>query len=284
MVFNIPLPSVQKIKWGMLRRRLKFVTSRPECLNLTMQKSLYTHQGIQLTYYVSGKGHALLFLPGAIKAEIYRKNIAYLAQTYKVIIPEVPGFGDSTVPQTVWGFTEYAEFFSAFMKEQQVSTFSVIGHSFGGGIALEMATMNRGINKMVLYGAMGVASRKSILRFGYDMFIRKTLTDVFYHNEIHLKAIMLNNGLSTIIENSQYLGRLFRIAYKALRTSFSPLKKVTVPTLLVWGTKDELFPVENAYTIQTHILEAEVKVIQGSHDWCILEPEKFGKIVTDFLL
>lgn len=245
---------------------------------------VWEHNNIRLHYREKGEGDVLLFLPGAIRATIYEKTLFELAKQYRVVIPDLPGFGKSTVPPSSWGFAEYASFIKKFMDFLAVSSYVVVGHSFGGGIALALAKNEHKLKKMFVYGAMGVASKKSIPRFYFDMFVRKTLHNVFYHNGFELKRIMLNNGISTLLENADEIIPIIKIANRCIYSTISSLAQIRVPTYIIYGTRDELFTIDSAEYMQQQISGSSLLIQDTIHDWCIHEPVRFGKLVKKCLL
>jgi len=59
----------------------------------------------------------LLLHGGGVCASTYTKNIELLAKKYQVIAPDIPCFGESSVPSEVWGFEEFANLFSHFIDD-----------------------------------------------------------------------------------------------------------------------------------------------------------------------
>ena len=73
--------------------------------------------------------------------------------------------------------------------------------------------------------------------------------------------------------------RLVSILEKLLRNGFAQFEKVNVPTLIIWGESDELFPKENAEIMHQKIKNSEVKYIKGNHDWCLFRPEELLQLI-----
>ncbi len=98
--------------------------------------------GIDLYYKTAGEGKPFLILHGwgASSFSWMRVVDEMSGKGFKLIIPDLPGFGKTEMPKNIWGVGEYADFIISFIKKLDISSFYLLGHSFGGGIALKIAT------------------------------------------------------------------------------------------------------------------------------------------------
>ena len=115
--------------------------------------------GFQVHYKQMGEGRPLLILHGwgSSSDSWVRVQEMLAAKGYQVIVPDLPGFGKTQAPHTVWGVEEYAEFMNRFTEELGLEKFILAGHSFGGQTAIQFAVDHPGkLEKLVLIAAAGV--------------------------------------------------------------------------------------------------------------------------------
>ncbi|MBT4937420.1 hypothetical protein HON22_05900 [Candidatus Peregrinibacteria bacterium] len=71
--------------------------------------------------------------------------------------------------------------------------------------------------------------------------------------------------------------------YKTLCNSlfkeYDVLKNIKVPTKIIWGKYDEIFPLEMAKAMQKEIHNSELILIEGNHDWAVFKPQEFFEII-----
>jgi len=109
-------------------------------LNMKFDAHTFEAGSVRMRYFTAGSGQPLLFLHGGgVKAMTYRKNLELLAQRFYLIAPDIPPFGGSSMPPTIWDFNDYAKYFARFLDTLGYEHVTVIGHAYGGGIALCLA-------------------------------------------------------------------------------------------------------------------------------------------------
>lgn len=112
-----------------------------------------------------GQGEAVLLLHGwGARADLYRTVINPLVTNYRVIAPDLPGFGKSSEPSFAYSIEDYASFASALLTELGIEKAHIIGHSHGGRTCLELACGNYGfeIGKIVLLDSAGIPVKKKL--------------------------------------------------------------------------------------------------------------------------
>lgn len=79
---------------------------------MTFTTGFFTHQGNWVRFLEAGKGPTIIFLQGGgVRASTYAPLLKELAKNYRVIAPDLPGFGGSSTPDNIWGLIDYADFF-----------------------------------------------------------------------------------------------------------------------------------------------------------------------------
>ena len=127
---------------------------------------------LQLEIERRGNGPPLLLLPGEEALEREAPFLDALAKAYEVIIPSPPGFGQSSRPDWVSGPDDIAYMMLDVVDDLGLKNVPVVGFSFGGWIAAEMATKDdSAISKLVLVDAYGIKTGKPTERDIADVWL-----------------------------------------------------------------------------------------------------------------
>lgn len=118
-------------------------------------------EGFCLSYLEGGKKSdhlPLLFLHGwSVSTEPYRDCLNALAQRYWIIAPDLPGFGRSPCSRSLNSYQAYAKCILQLIKQLNLQNFQLIGHSFGGGVALAIAaTIPHQVEKIIVINSTGI--------------------------------------------------------------------------------------------------------------------------------
>ena len=183
---------------------------------------------------------------------------------YNILIIDLPGFGKSSEPPVVWGVEEYASLVKEVIDELKIQDIILIGHSFGGRVAL-------------VYAAKYKVKKLVCLASPYC----KELTKLPLKNRIYKQAkkikclgwlakIMQNKVGSVDYRNASEIMR--GVLVKTVNTDLSDYaRKIVAPTLLIWGSMDEAVPVKRAYELEKLIKDAGVVVYEGATHYAYLE-------------
>ncbi|HEX8599583.1 MAG TPA: alpha/beta fold hydrolase [Chloroflexia bacterium] len=207
------------------------------------------------------QGGADLWLPHPLPA---------LAQHFHVIAPDMPGFGDSgLLPEH--GTEDYANVMVAFMDTLGHRRFNLAGHSLGAQIALIMASMQPDrVSRVLVAGGSGLPQTGP--RWLDPV---KMLTDASsWHFKLYPKVFRL-----------ALKSRAFRGASKTLHNDHvtDRLRDVTMPTLVVWGSRDRVAPLEHGAFLAKHLPSARLAIIRGAGHMPFYEkPAQFMKLARMF--
>jgi pimeloyl-ACP methyl ester carboxylesterase len=96
--------------------------------------------GLDTYYTVEGEGPAVVLLHGwGTSSQSLQGVLAALAPAFRVLAVDLPGFGWSDPPPAAWGSREYAEHVRALLDRLEIGTAALLGHSFGGRVAIRLA-------------------------------------------------------------------------------------------------------------------------------------------------
>lgn len=259
--------------------------------------------GIQTNYLEAGKGEEHVVLihgsgPGVTSYANWRVVIPALAEDFHVVAPDMVGFGFSERPDNVqYGLQTWADQVVGLMDKLGIEKAHLVGNSFGGAIALRIATQHpERVNKLVLMGSMGVpfAITPALERvWGYEASfenMRKVL-DVFAYSRA-----LVNDELAKV----RYEGSIqpgFQEAFEAMFpaprqrwvdamvTAEEELRKLPHRTLIVHGREDQVIPVDNSYQLEGLIDNADLVVFSHCGHWSMIErTADFNRCVRDFFL
>ena len=228
---------------------------------------------------ISGTGSTILILHGwGSSADSWAKAQEMLARKeFRVIVLDLPGFGKTAAPSTVWGVAEYSEFVRQCMQELDVKKCIVVGHSFGGQTAIQLAvTHPENIEKLILMAAAGIRHELGTKA--------KVLAGVAGVTPAYMKRIA--GVLTGRSDYGRSKGIMKDIMRKVIREDLSEdLSKIKTPTLIIWGDKDRETPVQDAYTMHGLILGSKLEIFPGiGHRIRNEAPEKLIDTILGFLI
>ncbi|KKU86709.1 MAG: hypothetical protein A2667_02915 [Candidatus Wildermuthbacteria bacterium RIFCSPHIGHO2_01_FULL_47_27] len=207
-----------------------------------------------------------------------------------VFVPDLPGFGESAEPECPWSVEDYAEWVGQWAEKYGLARFCLAGHSFGGGVAAVFAAKYpEKVDKLILIAA-AIKRRKTIKRHIF-LVIGKTGGWVFslpllsflypLFRKVLYKIIGVPDYLIAV-SRSQVIKETFRKIVAEDLSLFLP--RISAPTMLVWGDKDEATPLSDAHFIKQQLRNANLKIIQGAgHRLNFEAPEKVAEIIGEFL-
>jgi len=212
----------------------------------------FVYQDLTLMSSVMGEDPLpdMIFLHGWKQDRNSLSGLAALfTNTHRVHLIDLPGFGESTLPKTAWGVGDYKEIISEYIKEHTKGSAIIVGHSFGGRIAVVLASRNpEQVDGLVLLAAAGLLKKRSIaqrIRGSYVSALRKVfrlLEPVTGHSFIEWH----NNKFGS--RDYKNAGALKDIFIKTIKEDLTKdAIRITQRTLLLWGVEDVETPVEIAY-------------------------------------
>jgi pimeloyl-ACP methyl ester carboxylesterase len=235
----------------------------------------------------AGTGAPVLFLHGAGGLPGWQPFLARLAERYDVIAPDHPGYGQSDSPPWLDEVADLAQFYLEFLKTFDLSGVQVIGHSLGGWIALEMATRSTARMKSVtLLSSAGIRVKgmgpPDLFAMDPDELVR-----TLFHDQVLIEQALSTpptpEQIATITRNrvtSARLGWNPRLFNPKLRKW---LRRIDVPTHIIWGDQDKIFAAAYATELQNEIAGARVTIIPDTgHMLQVERPDAVADAVLAF--
>jgi pimeloyl-ACP methyl ester carboxylesterase len=212
-----------------------------------------------------GSGAPLLFLHGGGGVGIWLPCMAQLAKKFDVIVPEHPGFGASDTPAWLDTVGDLANFYLEFLRQLDLRGVHLIGSSLGGWIAAELAVRNTArLASLTLVGAAGIQV-KDVEQV--DPFLRsdeQRIRDLFYDQDLAEAVVMASERPE--LEDAALKNRMMTAKLSWQPRNHDPqlqkwLHRIDVPTLLIWGEHDRLFPKDYAFAYQRLIPGSKAVII-----------------------
>ena len=212
-----------------------------------------------------GAGAPLVFLHGGGGIGIWLPAMARLAKKFDVITPEHPGFGESDMPAWLDTVGDLANFYLDFLDQLDLRGVHLVGSSLGGWIAADLAIRNSTrLASVTLIGAAGIHV-DGIAQV--DTFLtneEQRIRDLFYDQEL-VEAVIAGSQRPEL-EDAALKNRMTTAKLSWQPRNHDPhlrkwLHRIKVPTLLVWGEHDRVFPKDYAFAYQQLIPGAKVVVI-----------------------
>lgn len=229
---------------------------------------------------------------------IWEESIEKLKNDYFIITFDLPGFGKSSKQSAEYTPLKYALVVDYIVSKYTNKPFYLIGHSMGGAITLKYTQLyETKVKKLFLIDVAGILHKDAYSQFliktGIDKFfniedtniINSKVSDFFSNISSGLNKLMPSN-LYDVVRTDYLRDNLFQsnptaIAAVGLITEiYFNLDKLNVPTLILWGEKDEVAPIRTAYVLNKLIKNSTLKIIKNSGHVPIIDS---SSIYLDYL-
>ncbi|HEX8329903.1 MAG TPA: alpha/beta fold hydrolase [Hymenobacter sp.] len=237
-------------------------------------------------YVDEGQGPVLLLLHGLFGAlSNWQDVVDEFSADYRVVIPLLPIYDMPLTQAGVPGLVAYVEGFVAALELP--STFTVLGNSLGGHIALVYTLNNAArVSRLVLTGSSGLfedGMGGSFPKRGNYAYVQERVGYTFYDASIATQDLV-DEVFNVTNSNSKCL-RIIAIARSAQRHNLSKeLAKIDIPVLLVWGLNDTITPPPVAHEFARLLPQAELRFLDHCcHAPMMERPAGFNAYMRRFL-
>lgn len=253
---------------------------------------------IKIAYKIYGHGEPLIMIMGFSGTMDFwdARVIKKLAEHYQVIVFDNRGMGLTSDSPKEYTIKLFADDTAGLMKAIKIKRAHILGWSMGTNIAQELVLdYPEMTDKLILYAA-DPGGQEAIQPIPEVMQKLNDTSGTTRERGLRSLAILFpEKWLQAHPDISKYFPKVTETASpqnvdrqaQAMATwtgSFSRLKQIKSPTLIITGTEDILTPPENSPIIVKRILKANlVEIPGGGHGLMYQEPDKFSQIVLDFL-
>lgn len=252
--------------------------------------SLWSKQ-INPRVFVGGDGRPVIFLHGA-GGLLWDGFLDALATNNTVYAPEFPGTspGEYDAIKVLDDWHDLVVYYSELIDALGVEDVALVGHSFGGMIAAEIAAANpRSVAKLVLLAPLGLWRDDTPIPPWLSMNGTE-LSKVFFHDQTIAQRYMLSPDAASA-QPEVLIAATWALACAGKFTWPIPdrglrdrLHRISAPTLLVWGDKDELVSPVYAQDFKGGLTDARLAMVENAGHALIHErPAETARAVVDFL-
>ncbi len=249
----------------------------------------------KIRYLESGNSDNTLVLIHGLgaSAERWEYVIPHFKEHYRVIVPDLIGFGYSDKPLVDYTTEFFSEFLKKFLNKLEISNPVIVGSSLGGQITAEYTINNNNdVQKLILVSPSGVMKHSTPALDAYVM------AALYPNMEAAKSAFEMMSGTSKDIDQKIVESFVERMQLPNAKMAFmstllglknsqvltEKLSSITVPTMVVWGGKDPVIPVKYADSIVSTIKDCRFYRMDGcGHTPYVEAPDDFVKIVMEFL-
>jgi len=251
--------------------------------------------GNKIRYLESGDSKKALVLVHGLgaSAERWEKVIPLFADDFRVVVPDLIGFGYSDKPLVDYTPEFFSDFLEKFFDMINIKRPYLIGSSLGGQISAEFVTAHpEDIEKLILVSPAGVMKQSTP---ALDAYIMAAL----YPNEQSAKnAFELMEGSGKTVNEEIVTGFVKRMQLPNAKLAFmstvlglknsdliiNKLQTISTPTLIIWGSKDPVIPIIHAASFVSAIQDCRFYRMDGcGHTPYVQDPHTFSSKALEFL-
>ena len=266
--------------------------------------------GHRVAFRLTGQGNTLLMIHGmATDSRTWNEPTKRLAESYRVLAPDLPGHGGSEKPRGDYSLGAHACFLRDLLRALGIPRATVVGHSLGGGIAMQFAYQHpEYCDRMVLVASGGLGPDVSTVLRLLSLPGAEAVLPILVPQFVMARGNTIGKWLWDLGIRSPRLAELWQ-AYASLadtekRKAFirelrsvvdhkgqivsagnDRLRLATRPVLIIWGDRDPIIPVAHGLSAHEMIRASRLEIFKGAQHFPHSEqPDRFAKAVGDFMM
>jgi pimeloyl-ACP methyl ester carboxylesterase len=266
--------------------------------------------GHPVTYHQMGTGPALLLIHGITSSSrTWRAVMPGLAEHHTVIAPDLLGHGRSAKPRGDYSLGGYASGLRDLLVALEVPSATVVGHSLGGGVAMQFAyQFPDRLDRLVLVDSGGLGEEVSVVLRAATLPGAEYVLPLLASSPLRGAGAALGSVLGRVglrasadvrgmAEGFESLGdgAARRAFVHTARSVIDPVGQrvdasdrlylaAHVPSLLVWGDRDRMIPVAHGHQAHALMPNSRFEVFEGAGHFPFNDdPERFVALLNDFI-
>lgn len=244
--------------------------------------------GIRTNYHDMGSGDPVVFIhgsgPGVSAWANWRLTLPALSERFRVLAPDVLGFGYTERPRDArYDLDAWTGHLIGFLDSLRLERVSIVGNSFGGALALSLATRHpERVDNLVLMGSVGVPFNLTpgldgVWGFEPSPANMRALLDVFAHDHtlVDDDLAQLRLEAATRPEVQEAYRAMFPAPRQdrvdAMTLDEDLIRAIPCPALVVHGRDDQVIPVSNSLHLHELIDDSRLHVFGRCGHWVQIE-------------
>ena len=240
-----------------------------------------------------GKGFPFVFVHGYLgSSEMWNFQKKFFSKHYRVIIPALPGFGESHNIKSLDSINKMAREIIGLLDQKNIDKFNLIGHSMGGMIVQEITKLiGDRVNKLICFatGSIGEIpgrfetideTREKLKKDGIEVsfsrvpkkwFVKGDKDKNYYLCKNAVKDVSLETADNALLAMKNWRGK-------------EDLKNIKNETLIIWGDKDTSYNFDQVDTLNKNIKNSRLEIFKDcAHNVHLEQPDEFNNLVQKFI-
>ena len=240
-----------------------------------------------------GNGFPFVFVHGYLgSSEMWNFQKEFFSKHYRVIIPALPGFGESHNVKSLDSINKMARQIIDLLDQKNIDKFNLIGHSMGGMIVQEITKLigNR-VNKLICFATGSIGEipgrfetidetreklKKDGIEFSFSRvpkkwFVKGDKDKNYYLCKNAVKDVSLETADNALLAMKNWRGK-------------EDLKNIKNETLIIWGDKDTSYNFDQVDTLNKNIKNSRLEIFKDcAHNVHLEQPDQFNNLVQKFI-
>ena len=240
-----------------------------------------------------GKGFPFVFVHGYLgSSKMWNFQKEFFSKDYRVIIPALPGFGESHSVKSLDSINKMAKEIINVLDQKKIDKFNLIGHSMGGMIVQEITKLiGERVNKLICFatGSIGEIpgrfetideTREKLKKDGIEVsfsrvpkkwFVKGDKDKNYYLCKNAVKDVSLETADNALLAMKNWRGK-------------EDLKNIKNETLIIWGDKDTSYNFDQVDTLNKNIKNSRLEIFKDcAHNVHLEQPDQFNNLVQKFI-
>ena len=240
-----------------------------------------------------GKGFPFVFVHGYLgSSEMWNFQKEFFSKHYRVIIPALPGFGESHNVKSLDSINKMARQIIDLLDQKNIDKFNLIGHSMGGMIVQEITKLiGARVNKLICFatGSIGEIpgrfetideTREKLKKDGTEVSFSRVPKKWFVKGDKDKNYFLCKNAVKDV---SLEAADNALLAMKNWRGKEN-LKNIKNETLIIWGDKDTSYNFDQVDTLNKNIKNSRLEIFKDcAHNVHLEQPDQFNNLVQKFI-
>lgn len=239
----------------------------------------FKYRGLNINYKIEGNGPPIILLHGwGTSMNTFEAFTNEIKEKYEVHLIDLIGFGESDLPIKSLNLNDYVLCLYEYISYHNIEKPIILGHSFGGRIAIKYASYFNNIDKLILVDSAGIKKKVDIRlklkikKYKFKKWWYKTTKNIMAYN----KLILNSGSYDYKMAKDSMKGTLSKVVNEDLRKH---LRKIKVETLIIWGKDDKETPYKHAIIMNKLIKNSGLVTIENTGHFPYLENKRYFNII-----